>query len=351
MRTVLAVLISVALACSGQSDTSLDVVLVADLNLNSEAALASALNVLRVVVDSDEGLYGAEDAVARDTFRIENADSDAALELVIDLPVEGSKLPEVRIEQGGLSAGPLDVRVLGIGADGRHLASGGLGGLAFAVGERRRVSIPFNLKPQFLPPRVIEAYPRRDEATCRAGTALLVLSKNLDPASVVGGTSVIVERDGYSGPLPATASAEGPIIRVAFAVIEPEADRYHIRVTDEVRDTDSAPLDQEPGVEGHQHYVHDFAVVTDGDCTNYPYRWCHETGAILECPDFRGGRLRCEEGLCVLHDCGGSVCGDGFVCDSATAECVIDCRIYGGTEDCDPGRLCNQASGVCDQVP
>ncbi len=351
MRASFFLVMCLTIACSGDPSTALDVELIADLNLNSEADLAGALTHLRVELDSDEGLYEPGAATATRTYRVENVDSDAPLELLIDLPLTGLRLPAIRIEQGGLPDGPVDVRVIGLDAAGLHVASGGLRSVTFATGERKRVSIPFNLKPQYLPARVIEAYPRSDEETCRSGTALLVLSKNIDPSTVIGGVSVIVERDSYSGPLPASASAEGPVIRVAFAVIEPDVDRYHIRVTDEVTDTDGVPLDQDPGVPGHQHFVQDFSVVSGGACTDYPYRWCHESGTVLECPDFRGGRLRCEEGLCVLHDCGGDICQDGFVCHSASAACVVDCRVYGGTEDCPSGSLCNQNTGLCDPVP
>ena len=351
MRHSLVFMLCLPLACSGDAGTALDVALVADLNLNSEAELASVLTQLRIELDSDEGLYEPGAATVTRNLRVENTDADAPLELLIELPITGSRLPEVRIEQGGLPNGPVDVRVIGLDAGGRHIAAGGLRRVSFVTGEKTRIPIPFNLQPQYLPPRVLEAYPRRDEETCRAGTALLVLSKSIDPSTVVGGVSVIVERDSYSGPLPATASAEGPVIRVAFAVIEPEVDRYRVRVTAEVKDSDGLALDQEPGVAGHQHFVQEFSVISGGDCTTYPYRWCHETGAVLECPDFRGGRLRCEDGQCVLHDCGGDVCQEGFVCHTTSAACVVDCRVYGGTEGCPTESLCNQNTGLCDPVP
>ena len=351
MRIMRVLSLAVLLACSGDPGTALDVTLIADLNLNSEAELAGAITQLRVELDSDEGLYDANAATVTRTFRVENTDADEPLELSIELPIDGLRLPEIRIEQGGLPDGPVDVRVLGVDNQGRHVASGGLRQVAFSAGERKRIPIPFNLKPQYLPPRVIEAYPRDEEETCRGGTALIVLSKRIEPSTVLGGVSVIVERDGYSGPLPTSAAAEGPVIRVAFAVIEPQADRYRIRVTDEVKDIDGLPLDQEPGVPGSQHFVEEFTVMSGGECTTYPYRWCHESGAALECPDFRGGRLRCEEGVCVLHDCGGSVCQDGYVCHGPSAACVVDCRVYGGTEDCPSGSLCNQNTGLCDPVP
>lgn len=338
-------------SCSGEPETALDLALVADLNLNSEETLAGSIARLRVELDSDDGLYDADAATTTAAYSIVNTDTDAALELVIELPVTAKRLPEVRVERGGLKDVPVDVRVFGIDEGGRHVAAGGVRGVSFSPGERKRLPVQFNLKSQYLPPRVIEAYPRLGEETCHAGTTLLVLSKNVDPSTVVGGASVIVERDGYSGALPATAAAEGPIIRVAFAVITPEADVYHVRVTSDVTDSDGLGLDQDPGVPGSQHFVQDFTVVSGENCTSYPYRWCHESGALLECPDFRGGRLRCDEGRCVLHDCSSGACQDGFVCHTESAACVIDCRLYGGTEDCPTGSLCNQSTGLCDAVP
>ncbi len=350
MRRTIALAVCALVGCSGDVETALDVALVADLNLNSESMLTTALTRVQVEVDSDDGLYDAGAAITTSGFSIQNVDADAPFELVIGLGLDGARLPEVRIERGGLPDGPIDLRVVGIDASGRHIAAGGVRSVSFVPGERRQVPVQFNLKAQYLPPRVNEIYPRSGEATCRSGTALLVLSKNIDPRTVVGGVSVIVERDGYSGPLPATASAEGPVIRVAYAVITPEVDTYRVRVTSEVLDTEGMPLDQDPGIGGAQHFVTSFSVVDDGACTSYPYRWCHESGAALECPDFRGGRLRCEEGLCLLHDCAGDVCANGFVCDGDSAACVVDCRLYGGTEDCPSDSLCNQATGVCDSV-
>ncbi|MEM6732732.1 MAG: hypothetical protein AAF658_14325, partial [Myxococcota bacterium] len=113
------------------------------------------------------------------------------------------------------------------------------------------------------------------------------------------------------------------------------------------RDIDGVALDQDPRGAGEQVFATEFFVEPSSRCDEYPWRWCHEEAAVLECPDFRSGRLRCEEGVCVPDTCRGSTCGSGYVCDEGSATCLVDCRTYGDFGGCGDGLSCDAASGLC----
>lgn len=337
------------LASAGCSDSepALDLELIQDLNLNSPEQVAQWVDTLRVIVDSPEGLYGPDDAQSGNGFRIANVDADPAFEFVIESPVTQSPLPSIRVEQGGLPAGPLDIRLEGFGDASGAVASGGVSSVSFGESEPESLPIPFNLNTQFLPPRVLEAFPGQGEVTCRAGLALLLMSKPLDPDSVVAGENLIVERLDLGLSLPVTFDVDGLVIRLAFGDVPEERAHYRIWVGGDLVDGDGMVLDQDPRVVGEQVFASEFFVEPDAGCTDYPWRWCHEQSPVLECPDFRSGRLRCDAGLCVPDSCLESSCAPGYVCSAGSATCVVDCRSYGDFGGCAAGLSCDEGSGLC----
>lgn len=334
-------------AACGEGTTALDLELVQDLNLNSPEQVAAWVDTVRIVVDRPDGLYGPADASVGDGFRIENVDADPALELIIDTPIDTATLPTVRLERGGLPTGPLDIRLEGIDATRAIVAAGGVSSVSFLEGEQTTLPIQFNLKSRFLPPRVLEAFPAAREVTCRAGVALLLLSKALAPATVVAGENLIVERLDLGLSLPVTFDVDGPVVRLAFGDVPEERAHYRIRLGGELRDQDGMLLDQDPRVSGVQGFTTEFFVEPGDGCGDYPWRWCHEEAAVLECPDFRSGRLRCEAGQCVPDSCLSTSCAEGFVCDEESAICRVDCRSYGDFGGCAAGLSCDDSTGRC----
>ncbi len=334
-------------AACGDGATALDLQLVQDLNLNSPQQVAAWVDSVRIIVDRPDGLYGPADATEGDGFRIADVDADPDLELVIDTPVDADNLPTVRLERGGLPNGPLDIRLEGIDAEQAIVAAGGVSSVSFSEGEQTSLPIQFNLKSRLLPPRVLEAFPASREVTCRAGVALLLLSKAISPTSVVAGENLIVERLDLGLSLPVTFDVDGPVIRLAFGDVPEERAHYRIWLGGGVQDDDGMPLDQDPRVGGEQVFATEFFVEPGDGCGDYPWRWCHEEAAVLECPDFRSGRLRCEAGQCVPDSCLSSSCADGYVCDTESATCRVDCRSYGDFGGCAAGLSCDEASGIC----
>ncbi|MEO1170666.1 MAG: hypothetical protein AAFX94_01255 [Myxococcota bacterium] len=344
--TRFATLALILVGCGGQ-DAALDFELVQDLNLNTTEQLTEWVDTIRLIVDSDDGLYTRAEAQDGDGFRIANVDSDPAYELVIDAPVPTSTLPRVRLERGGLPNGPLDIRLEGIGDSGTVLAAGGVSSVSFVDDTTSTLPVQFNLRSRYLPPRVLEAFPTNGEVTCRSGLALLLLSKSLDPSTVVEQENLIVERLDQAISLPLTMDVDGPVIRVAFGDFPEERAHYRIWLGGAVRDIDGMALDQDPRESGEQVFATEFFVEPSSACEDYPWRWCHEDAAALECPDFRSGRLRCDAGVCVPESCLESSCASGYVCDGENANCLIDCRSYGDFGGCSDGLACDEESGLC----
>ncbi|MEO0814526.1 MAG: hypothetical protein AAFY60_16825, partial [Myxococcota bacterium] len=318
MRGAILALLTLLVGCSAQ-DAALDLELVQDLNLNTTEQLAASIDTIRLIVDSDEGLYDADEAQVGDGFRIENVDTDAAYELVIEASVPVNELPRVRLERGGLPIGPLDIRLEGVGGGGDVFATGGISSVSFVDNTTSTLPVQFNLRSRFLPPRVLEAFPTAGEVTCRSGLALLLLSKSLDASTVVEGENLIVERLDQPMSLPLTMDIDGPVIRVAFGDVPEERAHYRIWLGGDVRDLEGVALDQDPRENGEQVFSTEFFVEPTGSCTDYPWRWCHEDAAVLECPDFRSGRLRCDAGICVPGSCLESSCANGYVCEEQSA--------------------------------
>ena len=130
MRGAILALLTLLVGCSAQ-DAALDLELVQDLNLNTTEQLAASVDTIRLIVDSDEGLYTSDEAQVGNGFRIENVDTDAAYELVIEASVPANELPRVRLERGGLPIGPLDIRLEGVGEGGNVFATGGISRVSF----------------------------------------------------------------------------------------------------------------------------------------------------------------------------------------------------------------------------
>ena len=327
------------------SPEGVDLRLVPDPNLNSEAQVLAALDSIVLVVDSPDGLYppGSERMV--DGVQIEDADADPSdLELVATIPVTGGRLPIIRLERGTLPDASLELRFLGVPAEAGAPVSvvGRVQGVHLAS-PIEELAIPFNLRPELLPPRVTEILPSDGSglAGCEVSKIYVMFSRPVDPATLVGaitvepGTVEDVRLD------PSGLTAE---IRVA-GLGGADSLRYSVAIETTVTDVEGRALDQIPSELGPQPYRSAFAL-TCGPATDIPVIECTvgaPVSAVCEFP----GRLACVDGFCVPRACDFASCGDTTLCDPASGRCELDCRAWGEAEICPSERPSCDASGLC----
>lgn len=300
-------------ACGGEGPAAIDLRLVPDPNLNTEAQLAAQLGTMVFVLDSPEGLYPPGEPRTVGDLQIKNADQDPALELVAVVAPKAGRLPLVRVARGALTASRIDVRVLGTDeASGRNRAFGRLSGISFPEVGVRSYDVPFDLIPSELPLRVLDVSPRDGEyvPACQPEVLLVVFSRAVDPTSVAGQVSV----SGLEGA--PELSVEGPLLRVAGSVPGPA---YRLQVGTGVRDLAGGGLDQQPLVAGAQAYAEDFSVTCAGP-RSLP-EWC-VGGQTGYCPGPDGTYVCTPEG-CGYPPCDDGDCGDGASCREGV--CRPDC--------------------------
>jgi len=346
MRVSGATIVTIALlvgACAAEPGAA-DLELVQDPNLNTAAQVAEAVDSILMIVDSPDGLYGPEREGVYGDIRITNADSDPALELVAAISVS-DHLPLIRLEQGGLPAKPLDIRLRGRDASGTiTVATGGVRGVS--IGDAMStVLVPFNLLVDYLPPFVTKVTPGDGSSINGCDMPLIVVEFSkpvsletadirFDPPATVRSIAIDTERR---------------VIQIAVDGIVGDGMSLSYTMTiSGVTDVDGRPLDQIPLDPGPNDFMGSF-VLTCGPGTSFPIVLCGESmgGPVgFWCP--RG--LECVDGTCVptAGTCGEAPCTTGFVCDPADGMCAIDCRIYGFGEACPPDRpVCNDTSGTC----
>jgi len=350
--------------------TALDLSLVADPNVNSEASLVEKLTCIRVVVDSSEGLYpGGADRREGDLL-ISDIDSDGQGELVAGVGMADlGRLPLIRVEQGGLSDPPLELRI-----DGRAtgdadacrdkndatVAAGGVQGIYFSADGVQPVQVPFNLRAEYRPPRVTQVYPE-DGANLSleiVGSVVLIFSKQMDNASLTRpGVIQLIRVQGSQESAVAIACVPGEVwgggptkadCKLAATLSEGS---YRVRVSQGALDTSGRSLDQAALQPGNQPFSSQFEIgPTVAQTASCPPMceslWCGNGGT--RCPS----GLTCVDQRCVPDSCPAS-CGPLMVCDATHAVCVEDCRMFGtycGVDGDDPTKLlsCDQQTGLCE---
>jgi len=360
------------LLCGACADpTALDLSLVVDQSLQSESALVSRLVRLRLVVDAPEGLYPATSNRRDGELEILDRDGDGQSELSVGVELGSlGRLPLIRLERGGMppAASGLELKVDGLGPDGdtgpdAELAAGGLAGVTFTPGEIASVSIPFNLRATYRPPRVTQVFPE-DGATLGAlaadsGTAFsvaILFSKPMNPGSLrqPAALEVLAVQGAAETPLALAEIVVGEIFpgsgtRVVLRLAQPPPPgTYRVRVGQAALDTSGRPLDQVPMQPGNQPFQSSFTV-RDGaqaasTCADPCPRACAHGGS--ECPE----GLRCDTASrsCVPRQCPGR-CSDGLsVCDPVLVACVEDCRRFGSYGGCPASKQhCEVATGFC----
>lgn len=330
---------------------SLDIELVPDPNVNSEAQILDRVESLVFIFDSVDGLYLPGDEYAAGNVQVVDADADPTdLELVATFPL-GDHLPIVRLEEADLPDVAIDVRVLGESGLG-PIAEGRVLGARFSFGDGAEpVRIPFNIRPEHLPPRVGEVIPNDGQIIqgCQVQTVVVMFSKPIDPASLFLPGAVVFEPGG--APREIRLDGTGIVAQIEPPPIEGAGTvSYRLRIESLVVDPAGIRLDQVAAEDSSQPYVGDFTLrcrPQTGTPTPPRCGSMAPPGPLSPvCPAMP--RLMCVDDECVPTGCEIATCEDGLICDDAVGLCVQDCRSYGDVSVCPVERpTCEPTTGVC----
>jgi hypothetical protein len=339
-------------ACADEPGPAIDLELVQDLNINTAESVLERVETVRLVVDGPEGLYPPGAERGSGAVRIVDADGDPSdLELVAEVAVEGDRLPLIRLERGSLPEGPLDLALQGLGDDddagvAELEAEGGVRGVRFEGGVTT-LAVPFNLRPERLPPRVTEVVPGDGDeiAFCDVEALAVVFSEPVDEQSLLASTRVQVEPNGVAAVrLDATGLVAHVVLERSLEDDEADTVTFELVVSSDVVDLQGQRLDQVPAEPGPQPF--DEAVtlrcrqLVTGPrppCGGEPWP---------PCPPL--DRLQCVDGVCQPVSCDGARCPDGFLCAPDLGRCEVDCRLYGAGGGCPLERpLCDAETGLC----
>lgn len=354
----LAAALVLALASAACEDpTALHISLVPDPNLNSEADLVARIGSVRVVVDSEQGLYPASFTYKDEEKEVRDLDSDgySELEAFVDLGDLG-RLPVIRLERGGLDPLPLDLKLDGLAKDGTPKAAeaaGGVPGVRFTEEEVVQVRVPFNLRADFRPPKVTQVLPEDgSQLNSLVGSVVVIFSKEMRPLAA-GVFQVLRLESGSETPVPAESITVEPIYQdgpsraeYRFAGGPLNEGTYRVRVTQGALDASGRPLDQVPLEPGNQSFTSQFtvsAVAATAACApNCEALMCGNGGTTC------ASGLDCVNGACVPKGCP-KTCPELMVCDPAPDRglCVDDCRVHGSYGGCDDGQRCDSKTGLC----
>jgi hypothetical protein len=314
-----------------EGDTALDLELTPDPALGSAELLAAQIDTVLLVVDSPEGLYLPSEAQVVGNVQIKNVDSDIFLELVVTVPVPSGRLPWIRLRRGGLPDDPLDIRVTGLHTTGTSVTTMALGrvqGLRFTAGATQPVTVPFNVDPDLLPPRVLQVAQTGGKRVdrCRVEQIAIVFSRPIEATSLQEAGAVVVTSDEVAGSvtvaglrldssgLVATFEPQGLEDPVAAGL------SYQVSVATVVRGkgSDGMGFDQDPGRAGPQQYEADFSVL----CSDPPTAAINVCGSGIAdpppvCPG--GNRLACIADQCRPASCEAQ-CPERWACVATTGK-------------------------------
>jgi hypothetical protein len=347
----LALVVALLGACADEPGPAIDLELVQDLNINTPESVLERVSTVRVIVDSPDGLYPPGAERGSGAVRIIDADADPSdLELVAEVAVAGDRLPLIRLQRGSLPEVPLDLVLQGFDAsdpdDAELEAEGSVRGVRFEGGVTA-LAVPFNLRPERLPPRVTEVVPGDGDeiAFCDVEALAVVFSEPVDEQSVLASTRVQVEPNGVAA---VRLDASG---LVAHVVLERSLDddtaetvAFELILSTDVVDLQGQQLDQVPAEPGSQPFDETITLrcrqlVTGprDPCGGEPWP---------PCPPF--DRLQCVDGVCEPVSCEGARCPAGFVCAPDLGRCEVDCRLYGAGGGCPVDRpTCDLETGLC----
>jgi hypothetical protein len=335
------------LLASCAEPAGVDLALVPDPNVNSAAQVVEAVDSIVMIADSPEGLYPPGAERASGVAQIENADGDPELELVATIAMPADRLPLIRLVEGTLPDLPLELRFLGMPPEpgAPSVAIGRVQGVRLGQ-PIERLDVPFNLRPELLPPRITEVLPNDGAmlAGCDVPAIYLMFSRPIDPATVAGAVFVNPGTIGSVRVDPSGLTAE---ILVSGLSGDGSSVRYGLSVAPTITDLDGRPLDQVPGEEGAQGYDSQLELLC-GPGTALPTTACGSPDIGPLAPTCEYFRLTCVDGYCVPLGCDGASCTDGTVCDGQTSRCELDCRLWGEANVCPiESPRCDAASGTC----
>lgn len=324
--------------CADEVGPAFDIELVQDLNIDTEEQVLSLIDGLILVADSPEGLYSSPAGVEGGEVEVLDVDGDGAFELVATVPLGGERLPWIRLEQGGLPDLPLTLRVFGVRGDAgldEPLAEGAVSGVRFGEGVLP-LAIPFNIRPELLPPRVTDVIPGTGDYAydCTFGDVVVLFSRPMDEASLQADGAIRVEPGG--APLSIRTDGSGLVAHLTVPPIEGTGRvSYGLSVSSEATSVNGQGLDQVPSEPGQQPFDETFSLL----CTEGPALPEHPCGLVpggSDCP--WPTLLHCVEGCCVPSTCEGLECPESFVCDPETSLCEVGCEAYGCPDPTDPSR-------------
>ena len=340
----------VLIAACGSDTTAVKLVLTQDEEVNSPAEVATAIGMLEVVVDSPDGIRDV--TAAGPTGGGGTAidwDQDGVLEVSF-VTDKGAfdPLPVLEIGLSSNSGRDLEFSVLGYNGSATHqlVDAAALGRVTARcnAGEVRTVGMPFNLRASARPPRVIMMLPTDGDVNVPTTLAYisLVFSTRVTETSLAAEVQLVGDRQGaIVSRLVLTdavfvdagnVSDRRSVLQI-FPTWDPLGDSYTLTVGTGVKSDAGRRLDQVPDRPGAEPFVGWFSV---------PPTIGGPPGGG-ECPE---GYVSVDGGdSCAPIPSCNAGCGTGFVCDTASATCVDDCRLFGGCPI--PGSTCDLDSGLC----
>ncbi|MCA9666345.1 MAG: Ig-like domain-containing protein [Myxococcales bacterium] len=356
----LAALALVAIGCSDEGP-QIRLQLSPDPRINSEALVAETIDSLRVTLDRPGGF-----AAAGAAFTLADVDDDGEDELVYTHPVLGSTLPKLRLV-GGASIGDGEFQLGVVGLAGNEIAAvGGSTPTRFEPGDGRDVTLPLDLRPRYLPPRVVVSLPQSGQSNVPAALGLIYveLSKWVRPASVETNLELRYSaRTGAEIAVPLALTIEDTTVvelglREERTVVSARlgdgcklaGGAYRLVVGTGVVDTSGNALDQDALSPGNDPFEASFEVT--GSNTDRPCQGgngctddsqCNPPGVTLYTCATSGP----QQGRCLpAHSCDRVTCQAGHICavGDRGPTCVPDCRVR---FDCAAAHYCDSTTGLC----
>ncbi len=368
-RLVPALLLGLGLAACSGAETAINIRLAPNPELNSERQILALIHSIKLTLDAPGGFKGAlTEGQQLGPFIATDVDSDKMLELQLTYPLGvETALPLFR-----LFPGQNGDRVFQLAARGvtpavprdEVVATGVVESVRFYAGETIDLMVPFDLRAAYRPPRVVATTPRSSEIGVPSALARLELefSKPIDRSSL---QYLTITYDSSAGPRP-LAAGKWELRELQVRELGLETKRsvagftvdvtcplspgtYHLHADALVRDLSGSGLDQDATRDGPDPFDGTFVVGSTGEpARSEP---CLGQGGCEGNPDCNpagGSDYVCLEHKCipVKPTCGTLKCDPGYVCDEATgmASCVEDCRKTGF---CGGFTYCEEKDGRC----
>ncbi len=244
-------------ACA-DAGAAIDLELVVDPNVAPRDQVLAEVALYRVVLDSADGLYRPGEESVLGDMEIADFDGDPDdLELVVRVSALDARLPWIRIRRGGLPDVPLEIRVIGYDLDdesGVPVAEGILRGVRFGSGIDRW-QMPFDLRPERLPPRVEEAVVGDGTGMgCGLPSVVVLFSKPVDRASLEAPGSVIFAPGGAPSEMTLDQTGRIAVLTAPSAVVSAQGYAFTVTLATSIVDDEGRPLDQVPTLEGPQPF-------------------------------------------------------------------------------------------------